>query len=299
MEHEDKLPEMSFCGNCGKKLIANATYCAHCGAQIPKMSNVSVDYPVNFGYVPKTTPSEPPLRFVDHFKGVILNPREEFQKISHRPNFKQPLLLNFLISLFSITAFILLIALGKITLTFTSEFFESMGSPLPSEEFGPREFGEMFKILMMTFLPVIFIIQWLLFSAVLWVCNAIFASDLPSSERTYKKMATIVGWAQFPLIILQIVMIIIIIGFLPSGEIIYHSMFEIEAVVSVTNSFPSALVLNLVDLFVFIYGVILVYYTVKSQSSLKGNPVAISIVYGIAVYFLRVDWVLSIIISLL
>ncbi len=297
MDIEDKSAEMSFCGNCGKKLILNATFCAHCGAQIPRISDFSPEYKAGYDYIQQTTRFEPPLRFIDHFKGVILNPKAEFQTISKRPNLKQPFLLNFLIGLFSVVAYLFL--LDKATITFTAGFFESLGTPLGSSELDFTEFGEIFSIYMMIFLPIIFVIQWLIFSAVLWIINMIFASNMPSTERTYKKMATIVGWAQFPLILLQILLIIIVVVFLSPGEIIYNSIFEIETIVSSTTTFPVIILLDVFDLMVFFWGVILVYFALNPQRSFGTNPAAICLVYGIVVFFLRFDWVLSLIISLL
>jgi hypothetical protein len=299
LENEDKTQEMSFCGNCGKKLLANATFCAYCGAQIPKVANIAFDHPVKYGYIPHTPSYEPPLRFMDHFKGVILNPKEEFKRLLSRPNFKQPLLLNFTISLLSVIAYIFLLVLGKVTITFTTEFFESIGTTFPSGELDPSELGEIFSNMMIIFIPIVFVIQWLIFSAVLWAVNMISASDLPRSDRTYKKMATVVGWAQFPLILNQIVLIIVAILFLSPGEIIYNSIFEIETIVTGTPPLPLGIFIELLDLTVFFWGVFLVYYAVKSQSSLKANPVLISLIYSFVVFFIRFDWVLSIIISLL
>jgi hypothetical protein len=297
MEHEDKLPEMSFCGKCGKKLIANATFCAHCGAQIPKIGGISVDYQVDYGHVPKIAPSEPPHRFIDHFKGAVLNPKIEFQKISRRPNFRHPLFLNLLISLFSIATFLLLI--GKVNITYTSEFFDSLPFTIAPEDMDPAEFADIFSSFIPFILPFFFILNWLIYSAILWIINLILASDVPPSERKFKKMATIVGWAQFPIILLQLGLTVIVLVFISPGEIIYHSMFEIEILTTSTTNLPIGVIIILLDLLVYAWGVILVYYGMKPQISPRSNPITICLVYGIVILFLpdMTDYVLELILS--
>ena len=59
---------------------------------------------------------------------------------------------------------------------------------------------------------------------ILWVLVTIFASDILSSDRNFRKMATIAGWAQIPVILQQITSIVVSIIFMTDGTIEYQSL---------------------------------------------------------------------------
>ena len=138
------------------------------------------------------------------------------------------------------------------------------------------------------FAPIETLVRWLIYTIILWVLFTIFASDLASHDRNFKKMATITGWAQIPMILQQVTSILLYTFFLTDGEIVYQSMTEISIVVG--GEIPGLLNLMVqgIQIFLLLWSVLLIYYAVKSFGSLRMNPATISAIYGVILFVLTI-----------
>jgi hypothetical protein len=284
LENSGRDSGLRFCGNCGKNLLPNATFCAYCGAEIPKLAALSPVYKE----IPKLEPSihqiEPLRPFLQNFTGIMISPKKDFPQIITKPNLSQPFILNVLIGFLS--AITLVTYFNKIPIRFSQSFIDSFLVSPGLEDMDPSEFISLFTQLIPIFTPIFQIISWVLYSLILWILIAVFASDLVPQKRNFKTMMTITGWSQLPTIFLQLIMIVYNLLLLPSGEIIFHSMFEIETIIPVPTPQIIDFLLVGVEFFILFWRVFLIYYAVKSLASINTNVTVICIVYGIIVFLM-------------
>ncbi len=296
---------IKYCGNCGKKLIENAVFCAYCGFSLEKEKLREVQYlkpadstlPTNdqdniithqepgAPYTHYSTGKIQPRPFLENFKGAIVSPKTDIPLIASKPNLHQPFILNIIIGLLLGVA--MLIMLTKIKITISPAFIDPLLNDPNQVNFDIKELEQMLAIFTPLFAPIFTIIMWLLYSLTLWLLVSIFASDIVSSDRNFKKMATITGWAQIPMILHQITSILMYIFFLTEGEMVYLSMTE-----TVVTGGEMPLVINLLlqgaQIFLLLWSVLLIYYGIKSLGSIKTSPTTISMVYGIIVIIFTV-----------
>jgi hypothetical protein len=273
-------PIMRFCGNCGKELVSNAAFCAYCGAPIAKVQDFS-SHQADIQYIVTKPVEERPRRsFLTNFRGALVTPREEMPQISSSPNYLQPFLLNLIIGL--ITAFALLIFYSKFDIKFSESFLDSMVPfGMGTGDASIEELKDFYRYLLPISSIFAILLNWIIMSIILWILNAILASDLPSEIRRFKKMATIAGWAQIPLIFTQIITMLFYL-FSPGGEVIYNSIWEREIISSVSIDVISPIIV----IAAIIWSVALIYYAIKSLESAKSNPLVICLIYGILYFFL-------------
>ncbi|MHA1976498.1 MAG: YIP1 family protein [Candidatus Hodarchaeales archaeon] len=279
MDQNKKSQVMRYCGNCGKELVTNATFCAFCGAPIPKIGDFvppSGDTPY---IITKPKETSPRRSFFTNFRGAIVAPKEEMPIIASSPNFSQPFFLNLLIGV--LAAISVFIFYNKFEMIFSESFLASFPLSMGSNENAILDFENYYRLILPVTSIFSILITWLLMSVILWVLHVIFASDLDSNARNYKKMATIVGWAQIPLMIYQIIMVLLYF-FSPGGEIEFHSIIEREIRSSVSFGF----FMTPLVIFAIIWSLALIYFPIKSLGSIKSNPVIICVIYGILYYFL-------------
>jgi hypothetical protein len=156
------------------------------------------------------------------------------------------------------------------------------------EDLNPSEFVSLFNQLMLLFTPIAQILNWLLYSLVLWILVALLASDIVPRRRNFRTIASIAGWGQLPILFQQLVMIGYNLLLLPRGEIIFHSVFEIEARVLETTSLIEIFdyILLGIEFFTLLWSIFLIYYAVKSLGSMKSNTSLICIVYAVIIFFM-------------
>jgi hypothetical protein len=283
LEKNDNDSSLKYCGNCGKNLMPNATFCAYCGAKIPKLAEISGSYDIIHelgSSLPQTTPLRP---FITNFQGVLLSPKEEIPQVINTSNLSQPLYLNIFIGL--LVAIALLTYFSKMPISLSQSFLDSFPG---MEDLNPSEFINLFNQLMLLFTPIAQILNWLLYSLVLWILVALFASDIVPRRRNFRTIASIAGWSQIPVLFQQLVMIGYNLLILPRGEIIFHSVFEIETRVLETNSLIEIFdfILLGIEFFILLWSIFLIYYAVKSLGSMKSNTSLICIVYAIIIFFM-------------
>ncbi len=285
MNFNKSTPIMKFCGNCGKKLLENATFCAYCGAPIPKIGD-STPLQGAIPYVMTKSMEITSRRpFLDNFRGALLTPKEEMPQIVLSPNYSQPLLVNLLVGI--LTAIALGIFFSKYEIIFSDSFFNFLPG---TEEINLSEYMELYKVLLPIFTPISTLMNWLVLSLILWLLHKIFASDIDSKARNYKTMATIVGWAQIPMIIYQFITIIYNMFFVSrGGQIIFQSLGEMEIISPEGGtSFLFDALLFGIEIMVILWSLILIYYAIKSLGSFKSNPLAICVIYGVLSFLLPI-----------
>jgi hypothetical protein len=297
---------IKYCGNCGKNLIENASFCAYCGSSIvigkqkePQTQrtadfNISTndhDYSITHQrpgvpYTPYIKEKIQPRPFLINFKGAVLTPKTDLPLIAAKPNLSQPLILNLIIGLLSSVAMVIMLSKMKITLAPT--FFDSLTADFDPSVFNINELEQMLVISTPMFAPLETIFRWLLYSTILWVLFSIFASDIASPDRNFRKMATITGWAQIPMILQQITTILLYSFFLTDGEIIYQSMTEISILAGGEIPELINLLLQGFQVLLLLWSVLLIYYAIKSTGSMKTSPATISMIYGITLFILTI-----------
>ena len=135
---------VKFCGNCGKKLIEQASFCAYCGfsigirkseqnqtQEIGYTSETFRDQTFSISHEKPGVPTTPylekkiqPRPFFTNFRGAILTPKSDLPLIANIPNISQPLILNLIIGFLSGLA--MFVMLTKVKITFSSAFFDSL-----------------------------------------------------------------------------------------------------------------------------------------------------------------------------
>ena len=296
---------IKYCGNCGKKLIENASFCAYCGfsmenrkpkeGQTQKMADWQIptrnqDYSITHQgpgvpYTPYRKERVQPRPFFTNFKGAVLTPKTDLPLIAAKPNLSQPLILNFFIGLLSSVALVVLFS--KMNVTISPTFYDSLPNDIYPVEFDINNLNQIMTISVMILAPLMFLIQWLLYSIILWVLIAIVASDILSSDRNFRKMATITGWAQIPAILQQLTSIVVSTFFMTEGTIEYQSITE---TVITGGELPSLIDLleQGIQIFLLLWSVLLVYYGIKSIDSMKTSPATISMIYGIVIFIFSI-----------
>ena len=277
MDQNKKSQIMSYCGNCGKELVVNATFCAFCGTPIPKIGDYIPPQDDTLHIVTKSIETSPRRSFFTNFRGAIVAPKEEMPKIAASPNFSQPFFVNIIIGFLTVIG--LMIFFDKYEIIFDEAFFTF----LPTDGIDIEEYKELYKALLPISSPISTLLNWLILSFILWLLHTIFASDLRSNQRNYKTMATIVGWAQLPMIINQIITIIYNAFFITSGGVvIFRSLGDMEITSPVGGTdIPLDMILLGVEIMLVAWSLYLIYYAIRSLGSFKANPVTICVVYGI------------------
>jgi hypothetical protein len=270
-----------YCGSCGKELLPGADFCAYCGAQVPKLGSQSQPLASTAPYymTPRASmgSTEPPLPFVKHFQGVLITPHEEMPKIAERPNYRQPLVLNLLVGILAGIA--MAVFLSKASMTFHPEFFQSleeMGLPLtPNFDF---ESYILFSFFIGTFFgPILF---WLMNSVILYLILSIFGGpSTPSTPRNFKTTATITGWASIPQIVGEIFNIFSNLIFIPETSFEFRAFGDIQNITVPVVSGPIEWVSLALEIGLLIWGVLLVYWALKSMFPEGNQPAIIAIGY--------------------
>jgi hypothetical protein len=297
---------IKYCGNCGKELIENAVFCAYCGFSLEtgktkeeqnrKLTDFSIptnvqDYSIThqerrLPFTDYQIERSRPRPFFQNFKGAIVSPKTDFPLITSKPNLLQPLILNIIIGILSGVA--MLIMLDKVKITLSQEFFDSLTTGLDSSGFNINELEQIMALTTPIMAPIESIIRWILYSSVLWIIVSIFASSIASSDRNFKKMATITGWAQIPMILQQIASILVNFFFLTEGEIIYESMTDVTIVSGGEISPLLNFLLQGVQTLLLLWSILLIYYGIKSLGSMNTSPTTICMIYGIAVFVITI-----------
>ncbi|MHA2165317.1 MAG: YIP1 family protein [Candidatus Hodarchaeales archaeon] len=296
---------IKYCGNCGKNLIEKASFCAYCGfsIEIRKQKEPQTQRTADFNiptndqdysithqrpgvpYTPYIKERIQPRPFLTNLKGAVLTPKTDLPLIAAKPNLSQPLILNMIIGLLSSVAMVIMLSKMKITLSPT--FFDSLTTDLDPSVFNINELEQILTTSVMIFAPIMVLAQWLIYSLILWLLISIFAPDIISSDRNFRKMATITGWAQIPMILQQITSILMSSFFLTDGRIEYLSITE-----TVVTGGEIPLLLNLlqqgIQIFLLLWSVLLIYYGIKSVGTMKTNPATISMAYGMIVFIFSI-----------
>jgi hypothetical protein len=281
MDNTRSSPAINYCGSCGKKLLSNASFCAYCGAQVPKIEVAHTPYTVIERPFEGVTQVSPPATFLEHFRGVVLSPKEEFSRIVSNPRFSHAFYLNILIGILS--AFSMMLFLSKIEIVFSDTFMEIFP---PDSDISI--FREYFSILLILFSPLLSLLGWILSGFVLWILLSISASDLRPDKRNYRIVATIVGWSLYPMILLQLGTIAYHAFLLPGGEMLIQTMTTTEIIYSSGISETYSFLLAGLDIFLQIWSISLVYLSIKSLGPTRSNPFLICAVYGILIFILRI-----------
>lgn len=301
----DNLPPDSpiFCGSCGQKLLEGATFCAFCGTRVQTMTSPSAStqktppeytrlttprpssYPPQYSIDQVT--SEPPLPFLQHFRGVLLQPNEEMPRVTKRPNLGQPFLIIIINGLLAGIA--LFILFSKVTITFSAEFYNSLGFPQDAlGEINIEDYMELTFMLSALLTPIDMLINWLISSFILWGILSLLASDVPSSMRKFRVTMTISGWASLP----QIVGGILDIGnnliFVSRSTVIVNSIADTAAIAATGTDTPIGLIVLLVNFLLLFWSALLAYFAIKSLKSEGSQAVIITAIYTVVLFFFPV-----------
>ncbi|MFX0171631.1 MAG: YIP1 family protein [Candidatus Hodarchaeota archaeon] len=289
-----------FCGSCGKELLKGATFCAYCGAPVPTVhtsqatsakpssepiissTTVSKGYPpYPYQYTPTQKITEPPFPFFQHFQGVLLSPQNEMPQIVKRPNLKQPLLVVFIVGIFAaIAAFILS---SKATIQISEAFSDPFGI-IESGGFSAEEYVSTLIQLTPIFVPLGFFINWIIGGVVLWILQALISSHVPSHERNLKTELTAVGWSFLPRIFYEIIRTVIFAFFVEPFTIIADDIYDISVISAPISILGD--ILFFVDIIFLIWGVVLVYFAVKSIDPQGSHAIIIGIIYAVIIFFI-------------
>ncbi|MHA1974682.1 MAG: YIP1 family protein [Candidatus Hodarchaeales archaeon] len=300
--NENNSEKPRFCGNCGKELIAGATFCAYCGqpvidpnkpTSIEEIKTESRSYnamttvqPYGGQYHRNILQNEPPLPFMQHLRGVITTPKSEMHEIAERPNLRQPFAIVLIVGLISSVG--VMILFSKITFNFTDSYFSSLG--IPPNTIDKSEVESMMRLIpMMTAIvtPIGFIINWLIDGVILWIIHAVLASRLDPKTRSYKRMLTIIGWSFLPNLIDGTINILSNMLFIAPQTVTVNSNADFEnlALTIASNSMVSML-LMIISLVIFAYSIILIYFAIKPIERQGANPIIITLIYTVISFFL-------------
>lgn len=294
-----------FCGSCGQKLLEGATFCAYCGTPVPPIDSTGVmstkpssqftstpstvtDRGVpayQVPYRPERIVTEPPLPFIQNFRGVLISPQLEMPLIVKRPNLKQPLLIVLIVGILAGLATVLLYLKLDFTEEFIAEMFSSVG--YSSDMFEGMDMQGLIQTSFMMsglFIPVMYIIGWIIVNTfILWGLHAIISSDVPSHERNFKLMATVTGWAYLPRILEELINLALVAIFIPQTEV--SSMDELVLIESFESLGEIGFLFSLVTIVVFfislVWGGLLVYFASKAIDPEGSHAVVIVIIYSI------------------
>lgn len=277
MANETRPILPKFCGSCGKELLQGADFCAYCGAPVPKLdTQFHPPTAIPSHYVtPRASMAiaEPPLPFIKNFQGVLLTPHEEMPKIIERPNLKQPFILNLLVGILAGVA--IAVFLSKVSITVFPQFSQDFQEIVPSD-FDFESYLR-FSLIIGSFIGPI--VLWLVDSAILYLLLVILAPTVPSSTRNFKTTATIAGWASVPQLAGEIFNIIYNILFVQGMTIELREIGDIQNIVVPIVSGPIDWILSGFEIGLLIWGVLLVYWALKSIVPQGNQPVIISTLY--------------------
>ena len=295
------VPETTpkFCGNCGQKLLGGATFCAYCGTPVPTIDSTEVvsskpsspypslpptasdrgvpAYPPS--YRPERITREPALPFAQHFQGVLMSPQLEMPRIVKRPNLSQPFLIVLIAGIISGIALYVLTL--KTTIEFSPGFFESFG--LSGADINMEEYMQFFMMLTAFFTPFSFLISWVIGSVVLWILQAIFSSQIPSHERSFKTMMSIVGWSFLPKIFSELIRLTVFAFIVEPSIVTINDIFDFAAINAPLGVIGD--IFFFADIIFLIWGAILVYFAVKSIDPEGSHAVIITIIYAVILFF--------------
>ncbi|MFX1282227.1 MAG: YIP1 family protein [Promethearchaeota archaeon] len=298
MSNDGSETTPKFCGNCGQKLLGGATFCAYCGTPVPTVDSTGVvstkpsspytaipptvsdrgtpTYPPS--YRPERIVREPPLPFAQHFQGVLMSPKLEMPRIVKRPNLGQPFIIVLIAGIISGLALYVLTL--RTPIEFSEGFFESLG--ISGMDIDMDEYMQFLMIVSVFFTPFGFFITWLIGSFVLWILQAIFSSQVPSHERNFKTMMSIVGWSFLPRIFSELLRLAAFALFIQPTTITINDIFDFTAL-----SAPIGIVgdiLFFTDIIFLIWGIVLVYFAVKSIDPEGSHAVIIAIIYAVILF---------------
>ncbi|MFX0014191.1 MAG: YIP1 family protein [Promethearchaeota archaeon] len=286
-----------FCGNCGQKLLGGATFCAYCGTPVPTVDPTGVvsskppssypsivrdrgtpSYPDS--YRPERITAEHPSPFFQHFQGVLISPQQEMARIVKRPNLGQPFLVVLIAGIISGIA--LFVLSSKSTIEFTQAFYDSLG--FSGMDISMEEVVEVMTIFTAFFAPLGFIISWLIGSVILWILLSIISSQVPSHERNFKTIATIIGWSFLPRIFSELIRLILFSLFTEPTTYVVNDIFDLSSMstpLGITGD-----ILFFIEMGILIWGVVLIYFAAKSLDPEGSHAVIIGIIYAVVMFFL-------------
>ncbi|WP_455140217.1 YIP1 family protein [Candidatus Hodarchaeum mangrovi] len=276
-----------FCGNCGSKLIENATFCGNCGQAVT--SNLTKPFimqkpspPLQYqpGYRIQSQRFEPPLPFFTHFRGVLFSPKEEMARIIQRPNVKQPLIMILIVGILSGIG--LLIFFSKLSLTFTEDYINSLG--LPRGQISDAELTSIIQIsiyISALFVPLGLIVNWVINALILWILHSLFATQVSPELRSYRVNLTVIGWASLPGIFEELINILHNLIFISPKTATIASQSELQNLLATPSSEIFQLFLSILNLIIFLYGILLIYLSIRQLDSLGSNSMVIIIIYTI------------------
>lgn len=289
-----------FCGNCGKKLLEGATFCAYCGSQVPPVDStgivssklspdyapippsvsdrVSPAYPTPYG--PPVIRTESPLPFVQHFQGVLISPQTEMPRVVKRPNIGQPFLIVLIVGIIAGAA--LFVLNSKYTIEFSDTFMESFGLS-GMEGFDMGEYMQFFMMFSAFFTPFGFFVSWIIASGVLWILHALISSQVPSHERNFKTMATVIGWSYLPRIFNELIRLALYFVFVQPSRLIIDDILDFGLMSSPVGVVGD--LLFFIDIIFLIWGVALVYFAAKSIDAEGNHAIIIGIIYAVFSFF--------------
>jgi len=276
-----------FCGNCGSKLIENATFCGNCGQAVPSsptkpfiMTKPTSDSAHQPGYRIQPLRFEPPLPFFTHFRGVLFSPKEEMARIIQRPNIKQPLLIILIVG--TLSGIGLMIFFSKLSLTFTEEYISSLG--LPGGEISDIELSSIVQIslyLSALFVPLGLIVNWVINAVILWILHSLFAAQVPPELRSYRVNLTVIGWASLPGILEELINILHNVIFVTPRAAIIESQTQLQNLLASPSSEILQWFLSGLNLIIFLYGILLIYLSIRQLDSQGSNSLVIIIIYAL------------------
>ncbi|NHJ01931.1 MAG: zinc ribbon domain-containing protein [Candidatus Heimdallarchaeota archaeon] len=293
-----------YCGNCGKEILQNATFCAYCGEKVPQIDSQGVIKTPSSSYSDSSRIStipydsgrsfpyqygdrrEPPLPFLQHFRGVITAPQKEMAEIAKRPNLGQPIILIVIVGL--IGGFASYILFSKMNITFSSAFFESMGMD-PSGPLDPSTLADImqFSLLLGAFTaPLNFLFEWIINSLILWGLFAIISSSIPSYQRNFKTAATIIGWTYLPSIIEEIFNLAYYAFFIEPMTLTVNSSADLIAIDTIGTSGETGIIFFVLGIIFHLLGVILIYFAAKAIDNQGSHAIFIALIYAIIPYIL-------------
>ncbi len=295
--------EPKFCGNCGKKFLDGATFCAYCGTPIPVINanittntksafptpsiqtsvyNRSISSPRSSSEQDKML-SDPSLPFIQHFQRVLLSPQTEMPQIVNRiPNLVQPLLILLICGLFAgISSFI---SLSKTTIQVSDTFSEPL---LATAGISAEEYIQILSSVIPFFTVIFYIIFWFISGIVLWIVQSLISSNIPSYRRNFKVQLTISGWSFLPLIFYELIEVIAVTLFVEPSTFVVNDLYDI-ALIGVP---PDTIVffMMVISIIFLIWRLLIVYFAVRTLDPEGSHATFITVVYAIFLFFLPVS----------
>ncbi len=172
------------------------------------------------------------------------------------------------------------ILISKSTIEFSPAFIDSLG--LSGLDVDVEEYLQFIQTIMAFSTSLGIFVGWLIGSLVLWILQAIFSSKIPSHERSFKTMITIVGWSFLPRIFNELIRLVIFVVLVKPATYVVNDLIDVSAL-----NFPLGLagdILFFADLIFYIWSVGLIYFAVKSIDPEGSHAVIISIIYAVFLF---------------